>query len=214
MIYSFLVAIAFDLQLLIFPTRYDKIYDALMYLGANVGNILWWLLLHLFSVWSVSEFSGNRWYKVGFRCYLSAVLILFGTVLAANIITSKWLDERNDTSALCSRESKEKEAPTLQLYRFHGQHGQDPEGKYESLEKYGKDLMKYEDASRYSPGELRTTLCSLVNQGFGKAAISEGTPPCDPLAKSDRTSWCNESDQPVCRVCDIVLKSDFAWSAH
>ncbi|KAI3665152.1 hypothetical protein L6452_43773 [Arctium lappa] len=24
----------------------------------------------------------------------------------------------------------------------------------------------------------------------------------------------NESDQPVCRVCDIVLKSDSAWSAH
>nr|GEZ59433.1 zinc finger protein 830 [Tanacetum cinerariifolium] len=24
----------------------------------------------------------------------------------------------------------------------------------------------------------------------------------------------NESDQPVCKVCDLVLKSEFAWSAH
>lgn len=24
----------------------------------------------------------------------------------------------------------------------------------------------------------------------------------------------NESDQPVCRVCDIVLKSDSHWDAH
>lgn len=33
--------------------------------------------------------------------------------------------------------------------------------------------------------------------------------------------WCycyayryNESDQPVCRVCDVVLKSESIWDAH
>jgi hypothetical protein len=24
----------------------------------------------------------------------------------------------------------------------------------------------------------------------------------------------NELDQPVCRVCDVVLKSEFQWDAH
>ncbi|KAJ6370829.1 hypothetical protein OIU77_001353 [Salix suchowensis] len=26
--------------------------------------------------------------------------------------------------------------------------------------------------------------------------------------------WYNELDQPVCRVCDVVLKSEFQWDAH